>query len=67
MVAFCLTVQKFDRLFSVGRLDCKSRFQNGICIGPFWKKSKQGKKGKNGKRPLEFLDLSLYPWKFQTK
>ena len=31
------------------------------------RKNTNRKKGKNGKRPLEFLDLSLYPWKFQTK
>ena len=43
-----------------------SRFQNGIYVGPF-DKNPNRKKGKNGKRPLEFLDLSLYPWKFQTK
>ena len=31
-------------------------------------KNSNRKKGKNGKRPLlEFLNLSLYPWKFQTK
>ena len=68
VVAFCLTVQKFHRSFCVGSLDCESRFQNGICIGPFQKKSKQNrKKGKNGKRTLEFLDLPLYPWKCQTQ
>ena len=31
------------------------------------RKNQIRKKGKNGKRPLEFLDLSLFPWKFQTK
>ena len=44
MMAFCLTVQKFHRLFCVGSLHCESRFQNGICVGPFQKKSKQENK-----------------------
>ena len=43
MVVFCLTVQKFHTLFCVGSLDCESRFQNGICVRPFQKKSKQEK------------------------
>ena len=43
IVVFCLTVQKFHRLFCVGNLDCESRFQNRIGVGPFQKKSKQEK------------------------
>ena len=31
------------------------------------RKNPNRKKGKNGKWPLDFLYLSLYPWKFQTK
>ena len=31
------------------------------------RKNSNRKKGKNGKRPLEFLDLSFYCWKFQSK
>ena len=31
------------------------------------RKNPNRKKDKNGKRPLEFLDLSHYPWKFQSK
>ena len=66
MVAFCLTVQKFHRLFCVWSSSVRVDFKMESVLGHS-RKNLNRKKGKNGKRPLEFLDLSLYPWKFQTK
>ena len=74
MVAFCLTVQKFHRLFCVESLDCDNRFQNGICVVPFQKKSKQekGQKWQKTPRSFRFVTLPLeipdkikfHPWEF---
>ena len=67
MVAFCLNVQNFTDCFVLeASTVSENKFQNGICVGHY-KKNPNKKKGKNGKRPLEFLNLSLYLWKFQTK
>ena len=50
---------------------CFSEKQLGCVIELFQKKSKQGREGVEDilfwKRTLEFVDLSLYPWIFQTK
>ena len=67
MVAFCLTVQKNSTdCFVLEVLPVRVDFKTESVLGHS-KTNENRKKGKNGKRPLEVLDLSLYPWKFQTK